>query len=95
MLEFVTLRSEFCDTYFCVCDTHFRDLGGGENSGVPAASLERFPSAILGIDLFASFSDLLNAGALHDQLLNKIRSYLLKISMMRKTGMVTKNSLGT
>ena len=28
MLEFVTLRSEFCDTYFCVCDTHFRDLGG-------------------------------------------------------------------
>ena len=26
MLEFVTLRSEFCDTYFCVCDTHFRDL---------------------------------------------------------------------
>ena len=27
MLEFVTLRSEFCDTYFCVCDTHFRDLG--------------------------------------------------------------------
>ena len=30
MLEFVTLRSEFCDTYFCVCDTHFRDLGGGE-----------------------------------------------------------------
>ena len=29
MLEFVTLRSEFCDTYFCVCDTHFRDLGGG------------------------------------------------------------------
>ena len=30
MLEFVTLRSEFCDTYFCVCDTHFRDLGGGK-----------------------------------------------------------------
>ena len=29
MLEFVTLRSKFCDTYFCVCDTHFRDLGGG------------------------------------------------------------------
>ena len=26
ILEFVTLRSEFCDTYFCVCDTHFRDL---------------------------------------------------------------------
>ena len=33
MLEFVTLRSEFCDTYFCVCDTHFRDLGGGEKGG--------------------------------------------------------------
>ena len=30
MLEFVTLRSEFCDTYFCVCDTHFRDLGGAK-----------------------------------------------------------------
>ena len=30
ILEFVTLRSEFCDTYFCVCDTHFRDLGGAK-----------------------------------------------------------------
>ena len=40
MLEFVTLRSEFCDTYFCVCDTHFRDLGGGENPIVNEMYLE-------------------------------------------------------
>ena len=45
MLEFVTLRSEFCDTYFCVCDTHFRDLGGAktQNHGfyVVFASIEK------------------------------------------------------
>ena len=33
MLEFVTLRSEFCDTYFCVCNTHFRDLRGRGRQG--------------------------------------------------------------
>ena len=51
-----------------------------ENSGVPAACLGRFPSAILGIDLFTSLSELLNAGALNDQLLKKKSVHILKNS---------------
>ena len=66
-----------------------------ENSGVPAASLERFPSAILGIDLFASLSELLNAGALHDQLLNRIRSYLKKSRWCGKQVWILKTPFAT
>ena len=30
-VEMCVNTCKFCETYFCVCDTHFRDLEGGEN----------------------------------------------------------------